>query len=125
MSLLWRILYHLHRLSSSFWYWVHHRFTLAGRVVLGAFFASSAIAVDPENNVGYQAFALLLFILILAVSFSWIFRARFSAIRSMPRFGTVGSPLSYALVIENRSGKTQRGLAVLEQLAQSRPSFQD
>src|SRR5437870_5259389 len=113
MTPFWRILYHLHRLSSSFWYWVHHRFTLTGRVVLGTFFASSAIAVDPENNVGYQAFALLLLILVLAVSFSWIFRARFSAMRTLPRFGTVGCPLSYALQIENLTGKTQRGLGVL------------
>src|SRR5438093_8232191 len=101
MVLFWRILYYLSRSSSSFWYWAHQRFTLSGRIVLGAFLATSAIAVDSENNVGYQAFVLLLFILILAVAYSWIFRARFSAMRVLPRFGTVGAPLSYGLEIEN------------------------
>ena len=121
----WRILYYLYRATSAFWYWAHQRFTLAGRVVLGAFLATSAIAVDSENNVGYQAFVLLLFILILAISFSWVFRGRFSAMRVLPRFGTVGAPLSYELQIQNLSQKTQRGLAVLEKLEDYRPSFTD
>ena len=125
MVLLWRISYRLYRLLASLWSWAHHRFTVPGRVVLTTFLASSAIAVDSENNVGYQAFVLLLFLLILAISFSWIFRARFSVHRRLPRCGTVGSPLAYALVLENLTGKTQRGLAVLEELADPRPSFSE
>jgi len=49
------------------------------------------MGVDTDNTVTYQAFTPIFFLLFIAIVFSWFFRARFSATRLLPRFGTVGS----------------------------------
>jgi uncharacterized protein (DUF58 family) len=41
----------------------------------------------------------------------------------LPRFGTVGAPLNYSVKLRNLSPKTQKGLALLENLADPRPAF--
>jgi hypothetical protein len=55
---------------------------------------------DTDNNVAYQGFTFLLLLLILAFCSSFFFRARFSAIRGLPRFGTVGAPLTYTVTLK-------------------------
>jgi uncharacterized protein (DUF58 family) len=125
MTLAWRILYRLYRTFSGVWYWVERRFTRAGLVVLVTFAAAGMMAPDTDNTVSYQAFTLLLFLMVVAVSCTWFFRGKFSVSRLLPRFGTVGRPLIYRVAVKNLTAKTQRGLTVLEGLADTRPSFQD
>jgi uncharacterized protein (DUF58 family) len=43
----------------------------------------------------------------------------------LPRFGTVGAPLTYTTALKYLTNKTQTGLAIVESLADPRPSFQD
>jgi uncharacterized protein (DUF58 family) len=43
----------------------------------------------------------------------------------LPRFGTAGCPLHYRIVVKNLSSKAYRGLALLENLADPRPSFEE
>src|SRR5437879_12923289 len=81
--------------------------------------------LDTENTVGYQAFTLLASLLAVAVCFGWFFRMRFAANRLLPRFGTVGLPLRYSALVTNLTAKTQRGLTLLETLADTRPSFRE
>src|SRR5258707_1211331 len=122
---LWRLLYRLYRIYSWLRYRIVRRFTRAGMAVLGGLFAAVFLAPDTDNNVLYQALTPLLFLLLVATAFSLFFRARFSAQRMLPRFGTVGSPLSYSVAITTCSSKIQSGLVLLENLADPRPSFQD
>ncbi|MDB6108598.1 MAG: conserved repeat protein, partial [Pedosphaera sp.] len=123
MSLIWRVLYRLYRVFSSSWYWLPRRFAPAGLAVLGGLIVAAIVGTDTENTVAYQGFALLLFLLLVAIGFSWRFRLRFSATRWLPRFGTVGQPLSYRISVKNLTGQTQAGLTLLENLADTRPSF--
>jgi uncharacterized protein (DUF58 family) len=125
VNFIFRIVYRCYRLLSSVWYWFGRRFTLAGRTMIGAFFAAALIGVDTQNTVGYQAFVLLFFLLLVAVSFRWFFRARFSAERRLPRFGSVGEPLHYQVSIKNLTAKSQRGLTLLENLTDPRPTFEE
>jgi len=122
-SLFFRPLYLLYRWSSTLHYRAQRRFTRVGLTALGAFLVSALVGVDTENSVAYQAFTLLLALLLVAVSFSWIFRARFAARRLLPAFGTVGRPLSYTLVVKNLTSKPQSHLTLLEDLADPRPSY--
>ena len=80
---------------------------------------------DTDNNVADQAFALLLCLMAVATAFSWTFRASFSALRHLPRFGTAGSPLAYTVVVRNLTAKNQAGLMLIEDLADPRPTFRD
>jgi uncharacterized protein (DUF58 family) len=125
VTLVFKFLYRVYRAIAGVRYWGYRRFTLAGFTVLGAFIIAGILSPYTDNNVAYQSFTFLLLLLVLAFCSSFFFRARFSAVRYLPRFGTVGAPLAYTLVLKNLTGRAQLGLAVLENLVDSRPSFQD
>jgi len=125
MTLLFKVLYRCYRLASGRWYWAQRRFTRAGLGVLGAFILVVLLAPDTDNNLTYQALPLLLVLLVTAVGLSRLFKAPFSASRVLPRFGTAGCPLSYEVLVTNRSRRGQSGLSLLENLPDPRPSFQE
>jgi uncharacterized protein (DUF58 family) len=125
MTLVFTLVYWLNRISSRLQHWAQRRFTTAGLLVLAAFGFSILIGPDTDNNVAYQGLTVLFFLLAMALGFSWFFRGRFSAERYLPRFATAGSPFTYTLRIQNRTKKTQIGLFILDDLADSRPPFRD
>lgn len=123
MRLIFVPLYLCYRLFSGARYRTLRRFTPAGLAVLGAFLIAGLMGMDTENAVAYQAFTLLLGLLVVAVLPTAFFRARFSVQRLLPRFGTAGHPFSYRVVVRNLTGRKQAGLTLLETLADPRPSF--
>src|ERR1017187_6570398 len=125
MTPLFKLLYRLYRFSSGRWYWAKRRFTRAGLAVLGGLILAALLAPDTDHNVIYQALPLLLCLLAVSVSWFWSFKARFAATRLLPRFGTVGDPLNYRILVKNLSSKTYDGLTLLDNLADPRPSFED
>jgi len=120
---LFKILYLFYRFTSGLRHWISRRFTSCGLAVLSALVISGIMGPDTENNVTYQGFTVLFFLLVLAVLFSWSFRARFSANRLLPQFGTVGCSLNYTVRLRNLTAREQAGLQALENLADPRPSF--
>jgi len=86
---------------------------------------AAVMGPDTENNVAYQAVPLLLSFLMLAIGFGWLFRGQFAAERVLPRFGTVGEPFTYSVLLRNLGRKQQTGLTLLENLADPRPGFKD
>src|ERR1043165_299762 len=123
MKLVWFLIYRLYCATSSVRYWGGRRFTGAGFGIMSAAVVAALLGPDTENNVAYQAFTLLVSLLLVAFVCSWFFRGRFSAVRLLPRFGTVGAPLNYSVKLHNLSSKAQKGLALLENLADPRPTF--
>src|SRR5215469_15482743 len=102
MNLIWRAVYRFYRVMSWIIYWSQRRFTLAGWMVLtGLVCMSSFGSLDTETLSAYQAFPLLLLLIVSAVAFSWFFRVKFSAVRFLPRFGTTGQTFSYRIRIKN------------------------
>jgi uncharacterized protein (DUF58 family) len=120
-----RVWYRLFRSTSSFQYRFGRRFTRGGTLVLGALGAAAAIGFDTNRTVGYQAFSFLLALLLIALAWSRPFRGRLTVRRVLPRFVTAGEPARYRLVIENGTARPQRGLVLLENLADPRPSFEE
>ncbi|MBP9900767.1 MAG: DUF58 domain-containing protein [Verrucomicrobiota bacterium] len=119
-----KLIYRAERLFSWSKYWTLRRFTRPGQAVLGAVMAAAFMGLDTESSVGYQAFTLLLALLLVAVLSGFYFRARFTVERGLPRFGTVGQTLSYRIAVQSRMPHPQSGLALIEDLADPRPSFQ-
>jgi uncharacterized protein (DUF58 family) len=122
---LWRILYLLYRNYSSLRYWAHRRFTRAGLAVAGTLAVAAMFGPDTDNNVTYQAFTLLLALVLVAMAYSVSFGGQFTALRRLPRFGSVGSPLRYHVRVRNATNKTQKGLVLLEGLAEFQASFEE
>jgi peptidoglycan/LPS O-acetylase OafA/YrhL len=122
MKLVWRILYRFYRMGSGARYWVSRRFTAAGLTVLGGLMVSSLMGPDTENNVAYQGFTFLLCLLLAAMLLSAFYRGRFSASRLAPRFGTVGCPLSYRVLVKNLGSRPKPDLLCSNRKT-PRPSF--
>jgi uncharacterized protein (DUF58 family) len=125
MRFFFRGLYRIYRVGSRLRYRVQRRFTMAGLLVLGSLLVAAIMGPDTDNNIVYQAFALLFSLLVCAMLFSAWFRAHFSINRLLPRFGTVGAPLCYDIRVRNLTRKSQVGLTLLENLADLRPSFEE
>jgi hypothetical protein len=98
VTLIYKPIYWIYRITSGLWYWARRRFTLAGLCVAGGFIIAGAVGVDIENTVTYQSFALLLAFLLLALASSFFFRATFSATRiaAALRHGRTAAALSRA-----------------------------
>jgi len=125
VNLALKLLYRLYRLYSGLRYWGGRRFTRPGLAMLCALIAAGLAGIDPDLSASYQAFALLLCLMVVAICFAGLFSARFSARRLLPAFGTAGLPFRYRVVLRNLTGRTQSGLTLLEDLFDPRPSFAD
>lgn len=122
MRLIFRLLYPLYRLHTSARFWVSRRFTSLGVSLITAFLIVVPLAVDTENNVAYQAAFLLLSLLLVAFLFGWFVRTRLDVERVLPRYASIGVPMTYPVRIRNLANRTQLGLTYIETLADTRPS---
>lgn len=120
-----RLLYLSFRFVYFIKHWITRRFTAGGLLVLGGLVVSAVVGLDTNQTVAYRAFTFLLSLLVISVVWSIIFRGHFNATRILPRFGTVGERLTYRILVQNRSQKTQRGLYLSENLEDSRPTFEE
>lgn len=118
-------LYRGYRIISGSIYWTKRRFTRLGQGLLGAAIVALFSGLDVENAVGYQAFALLLALLLIATGLSFRFRAAFAVERSLPRLATAGQPFSYQVRVRNLTRETQAGLSLIEDLADPRPTLRE
>jgi uncharacterized protein (DUF58 family) len=122
---IFKLFYRIYRPNSALLYWARRRFTLPGLCVAGGFIVAGGVGTDIENTVTYQIFALLLAFLILSLACSRFFNAKFSATRSLPRFGTAGQPLHYRVLVKNLTSHPQKGLTLLEDLDDPRPPYEE
>ena len=103
--------------------WLTKRFTTSGLAVLSCLVVSAIVGIDTKQTMAYQIFTFLLSILVMAMVYSLRFSLRFSASRSLLRFASVGVKLRYTITIDNQTGKIQKGLKLLENFADPRPSL--
>lgn len=118
-----RIFYLLFHAFSSARYWVRRHFTHPGLLALGSLAASAALGVDTNQTMAYQIFTFILALLAIAFITGLFFRPTFSVKRLAPRYAAAGQPFAYYVVLQNRSGKTQSGLTMLENMSDPRPTF--
>ncbi len=102
---------------------LRHRFTPAGRGLLGATAAAAVIGLDTRQTLAHQAFALGLALLLLA----WLGSLRrpppVQAGRHLPRHATVGDPVHYNVELHYRGRRTARDLELSEQPPDPRPDL--
>ena len=122
-SLFKRYLHRNYRAYSGLKFWFQRRITNGFLIALIAMTLLAALGVDTKLAMAYQAFAFLFCLLSVAMLASRFSRATFTARRSLPKYGSVGEPLSYRVVVRNQSAQTQRGVSLIEDLADPRPSL--
>ncbi len=120
-----RLLFRAFRSTYSLEQWVRLRLTRAGVLAAAGLGAAGVAGIDTNRSMAYQAFTFLAALLGVAAAASPFFRASLTVRRALPRFGSVGQPLPYRLVIGNRSAVGQEGLVLSENLGDPRPSFDE
>jgi uncharacterized protein (DUF58 family) len=123
--LLQRFVYKSFRLYYSIWRWYKRRFSKAGLLVAGGVAASAVVGLDTNLTVAYQAFTFRFALLLISIVWSLFFRNNFTAKRILPRFGTVGEPLLYRIVVRNTGAKQQRDLRIFDNSDDPRPTFRE
>lgn len=102
--------------------WTRRRFTRAGQLVLAGIVASGALGIDTELTLAYQAFTLLVSLLLVGAISGVLYRPRFRLSRQLPPFASVGQALTYRITLENLSRKMQRDLVLMENVDAKFPS---
>ena len=120
-----RLFYRSYRIVSTLRHWALRRLTPAGWLVLIGLFITAGMGTDTEQAVAYQSFTLLFCLSAAALLCAPFFRGRFTARRTLPRFGSVGETVHYRVLLRNDTAKIQPGLALMENLADPRPSYQE
>ena len=123
--LLRRLVYKVFALYYLLWRWYRRRFTGGGLLVAGGLAASAVVGLDTNLSMAYQIFTFLFALLAISIGWSQFFRNRFAAKRVLPRFGTVGEPLSYRIVVQNTGQKPQRDLHIFDNSDDPRPTFRE
>jgi uncharacterized protein (DUF58 family) len=124
VNLTLKFFYRGYRFFSWSTYWTKRRFSLVGQAMLGSVMVAMFSGMDIENAVGYQAFTLLLALLLIAIAFSLRFRVAIAAERLLPRVATAGQPFTYRIAVRNLTNRIQAGLTLIEDLADPRPTFE-
>jgi uncharacterized protein (DUF58 family) len=118
-----KLIYRLFRFRHNVERSLSRRFTPRGLAVLCGFVCSALIGIDTNRSLAYKVFTLLASLLAVAIAASQLFRFRFQATRNLPRFGTVGQPLRYKILLQNQTPKVQTGLQLIEEIPDVYPSF--
>jgi uncharacterized protein (DUF58 family) len=108
---------------------ITHRFgrrvTPAGWMVLCGTVTAAALGADTNLSWSYQTFALLgCLVLAAALCTPWG-RPDVLLERVLPKFGSVGNPLQYRIIVRNRGRKPQNDLKLIEELPDPRPTFEE
>ena len=122
---IFRLAYRSSRWTNGLLSRTERRLTKPGIAVGIGVLIAGMMSADTENNVAYQAFSILLSILVISGLFSFVLRTNFNVVRRLPRFGTVGCPLVYSVVVQNTSAKSQAGLTLRDEPDNPSPGFEE
>lgn len=86
------------------------RLTPAGQLAAVGLVASAALGIDTTRNMAHQLFTMLAALLGLAAALNLLWRPRLSVRWRLPRHGTAGQPLPYAMAFVNHGRRPERGL---------------
>lgn len=120
-----KALYNNFRLIYRISRWLRDRFTPGGLLVLGGAVASGLFGVNTRQTLAYQIFAICASLILLSIATSLRFRIPFRTERRLPRYGTVGQPLHYRLLITNASRTLQADVCVIDELDAPFPGFRE
>ena len=114
--------YHLFHFVTGVGYWARRRLTGPGVFVLTFAVVAGAIGIDTTQSVAYQAFGLLVSLMVVAALCLPFLRARVSVERELPRVATAGQTFIYRVRVGNPGTATLDGLSFYEDVTDPRPT---
>jgi len=119
-----RRLYRSFRAFAGLQHRLGRRLTPTGQLVGAGLLAAIVVGPNTRLTVAYQAVAFTAGLLFVALVGAVRRPPALLIRRRLPRFVTVGEPATYSVTITNPSGRAVTGIALLEDLADPRPSFE-
>lgn len=104
---------------------MRHRFTSAGTMILITMPVAGVFGFDTRSTLSFQIFSITLILIITSISYSILFRGKFSIERRLPDYGTVGTPLYYFCTIKNNNRKPQKDLVLIDDLNNPFPTMDE
>lgn len=104
--------------------WWFRRWLPHQGMVICLFIALTA-GLDTRQTLAYQIASWLMALMVVAIAGSRFVKIRVTVERKMPRFGSVGTPLNYRVVIHNPSDTLQTGLQLFENIENPNPSLRE
>lgn len=120
-----RYLFWNYRKFFVFGRWVKLRFSDSGRLLIVLAGITGALGADTTSSVTYQAFALLLVLLLSAYFISLFTRRSFSLNRHTPQVASVGEECHYHVDVTMKTKRPIDGVYILELGPDPRPTFRE
>ena len=120
-----RLVFRIFRSFSALQHRVRRRLTPVGQLVAAGLLAAIIVGPNTRLTVAYQAATFLLALLAVAALGVLTQPPRLELQRRLPRFATVGEPVTYPVLVRNPGTQAADGLALLENYADPRPSFEE
>ena len=106
--------------------WIREHFTVTGHLFIILLFGSGVFGVDTKATTTYQLFVFLLFIFIFSFLWNLFNRCKFTVIRQLPHYATVGEPLVYSINLSFHSKNKQHdNLVFIDQLSEPFPRYSE
>jgi uncharacterized protein (DUF58 family) len=119
-----RFLYRNFRAVAGLQHRLGRRLTPAGQLVAAGLLGAAVIGPNTRLSVAYQAFTFLAALLLVAAAGAFQRPPRLRVRRQLPRFATVGEPMTYTVSARNPGARAAAGLTLIEDAADPRPSFE-
>ena len=119
---------YLHRNYHTFGAITHRfrrRVTRTGWLMLCGTVAAAALGADTNSSHCYQAFAVLICLVLAAALCTPLGRPRLALERMAPKLGSVGEPVRYRIRVRNLGRWPEKALRLIEELPDPRPSFEE
>jgi uncharacterized protein (DUF58 family) len=123
--MLRRLLFANFKLVYRFNHWLRQRFTSTGILILLIIPIAGIFGFDTRSTLSFQIFSITLILLITSMSFALFFKGKFSIVRKLPDYGSVGTPLNYSCVIANKNRTAKRSLVVIDELKTQFPTMHE
>lgn len=120
-----RYLYQNYCAFASSAHYFERRVTVVGWVVLGGTLAAAVLGADTNQSRSYQTFSLLACLgLAAGLCLPWG-RPRVSVQRILPKFGCVGEPLRYRVLLRSQTRRRQTDLTFIDEVPDACPTFEE
>ena len=120
---MWKFSHWLFSLVAATQRIIERRLTRAGMLVGGVLIATAALGADTNQTVAYRIFSFAAALLVVALAGALLQRGRYTITRKLPRVVTAGEPFHYRVTVGNLANAPRDGLALIDDLADSRPSL--
>jgi hypothetical protein len=119
-----KFLYRAYSRLGRLGFWKKNKFSMAGNFLIYALILTACLGLDTFRSMVYQLFSLLFSVFAVSAILSFKAPKGLFAKRILPEYTTAGTPVSYTILVENRTNRLKKGFEIRERFSSPIPSLQ-